>query len=67
LYTFLKNYEHDDDCFIKSYATDLTKIEQTINEKKKRLGLNDAEIKWKLRDIDLKLREIGGKLEVPLL
>jgi len=31
------------------------------------LGLYDAEVKYKLKDIDTKLRELGGRLELPLL
>ncbi len=31
MYTFLKNYEHDDDCFFRAFAVDLTKIESIIN------------------------------------
>ena len=27
LYTFLKIYEHDEECFLKAYANDIAKIE----------------------------------------
>lgn len=67
MYTFLKNYEHDDDCFIKAYAPDLALIESTINAKKAKMGLTDGEVKYKLLDIDNKLKELGGRLEVKLL
>lgn len=31
------------------------------------MGLDDSDSKFKLREIDLKLKELGGRLEVPLL
>jgi len=67
LYTFLKNYEHDNDVFLKAYAGDISKIENAIEKKKAKLGLINADVKYRLREIDIKLRELGGKLEVPLL
>lgn len=67
MYTFLKNYEHDEDCFFKAYSGDIAVIENEIHEKRKKMGLDDAEVKFKLRDIDNKLRELGGRLEVALL
>jgi hypothetical protein len=65
LYTFLKNYEHDEECFLKAYAPDIAKIEEAIKEKKIRVGFDD--VKFKLKDIDNKLKELGGRLEVDLL
>lgn len=67
MYTFLKNYEHDNECFINAYSGDIAKIQGEIKRKKENLGLADSDVKFKLKEIDLKLRELGGKLDVPLL
>ena len=67
MYTFLKNYEHDDDCFFKAFAMDLTKIENVINQRRIKMGLTNGEIIFKLRDIDEKLKELGGRLEIQTL
>jgi hypothetical protein len=67
MYAFLKNYEHDEDCFLKAFAGDLALIEKAIEEKKVKLGLSNGEVKFKLREIDNKLKQIGGRLEVKLL
>ena len=52
---------------MKAYASDIAVIEQAIHEKRKKMGLDDSDAKFKLREIDLKLKEFGGRLEVPLL
>lgn len=31
MYTFLKIYEFDEDCFLKAFSSDLTKLESVIN------------------------------------
>jgi hypothetical protein len=67
LYTFLKNYEHDDDCLIKAYSCDLAVLSKHLQIKRNKLGLKDCEIKFKLKEIDDKMREIGGELDVKML
>lgn len=67
LYTFLKNYEHDEECFLKAYAPDISKIEEHIDKKRSLIGFDNSDVKFKLKDIDNKLKELGGRLEVDLL
>ena len=67
LYTFLKIYEHDEECFLKAYAGDIAKIEQQIDLKRTKVGFDNADVKFKLKDIDNKMKELGGRLDVELL
>lgn len=64
LYTFLKNYEHDDDCFFKAYSKDINRMEHELDRRRIKQGLNNSEVTFKLKDIDEKLAKLGGRLEV---
>ncbi len=52
LYTFLKTYEHDNELFLKAYSKDLIVLETELAKRRKRLGLDNADITFKLKDID---------------
>lgn len=67
LYTFLKTYERDNECFLKAYAKDLIVLESEIAKRRKRLGLENAEVTFKLKDIDDEMIKLGGRLEVKTL
>ena len=34
LYTFLKNYEHDEECFFKAFSNDINKIESELDHRR---------------------------------
>jgi hypothetical protein len=55
LYTFFKNYEHDDDCFFKALSRDLNIMENEITGRREKMGLANSEVTFKLKDIDEKL------------
>lgn len=67
LYTFLKTYEHDEECFFKAFSNDINKIESELDHRRSKQGLNDPDVTFKLRDIDDKLVKLGGRLEVKTL
>jgi len=50
--------------FLKVFSNDISSIEVSIAEKRKRLGMTTDETQYKLRDIDKRMRLLGGRLEL---
>lgn len=67
LYRILKDFKDDDECITNAFAPDLALIGKTIQDKKIRLGFKDSDLKFKLKDIDSRLRAMGGELDVTAL
>lgn len=67
LYTFLKTYEFDNELFVRAFAQDLILLESVLAKRRKHLGLENAEVTFKLKDFDDELMKLGGRLEVQTL